>query len=130
FELIRALHPLLMMKASFEAQLEYNPELRPYLISRSGCPGMHRYAQTWTGDNRTSWKTLKFNIKTGIGLSLSGIYNFGHDVGGFSGPAPEPELFVRWIQNGIMYPRFTIHSWNDDGTVNEPWMFPETIDEI
>ncbi|MGG4348814.1 glycoside hydrolase family 31 protein [Bacillus licheniformis] len=130
FELIRALHPLLMMKASFEAQLEYNPELRPYLISRSGCPGMHRYAQTWTGDNRTSWKTLKFNIKTGIGLSLSGIYNFGHDVGGFSGPAPEPELFVRWIQNGIMYPRFTIHSWNDDGTVNEPWMLPETIDEI
>ncbi|MDI5788998.1 glycoside hydrolase family 31 protein [Bacillus licheniformis] len=29
-----------------------------------------------------------------------------------------------------MHPRFTIHSWNDDGTVNEPWMFPETIDEI
>ena len=24
-----------------------------------------------------------------------------------------------------MHPRFTIHSWNDDGTVNEPWMYPE-----
>ncbi|MFO6495716.1 MULTISPECIES: glycoside hydrolase family 31 protein [Bacillus] len=130
FELIRALHPLLMMKASFEAQLEYNPKLRPYLISRSGCCGMHRYAQTWTGDNRTSWKTLKYNIKTGIGLSLSGIYNFGHDVGGFSGSAPEPELFVRWVQNGIMHPRFTIHSWNDDGTVNEPWMYPEATDAV
>ncbi|WP_271751512.1 TIM-barrel domain-containing protein, partial [Bacillus paralicheniformis] len=80
-------------------------------------------------DNRTSWKTIKVNIKTGIGLRLSGIYNFGHDVGGFSGPAPEPELYVRWIQNGIMHPRFTIHSWTDDGTVNEPWLFPETIDE-
>jgi alpha-glucosidase len=22
-------------------------------------------------------------------------------------------------------PRFTIHSWNDDGSVNEPWMYPE-----
>jgi alpha-glucosidase len=91
---------------------------------------MHRYVQTWTGDNRTSWKTLKFNIKMGIGLSLSGIYNFGHDVGGFSGPAPEPELFVRWIQNGIVHPRFTIHSWNDDETVNEPWMYPEVLDSI
>ncbi|MDQ0806062.1 glycoside hydrolase family 31 protein [Priestia megaterium] len=130
FELIRALHPLLMMKASYEAQLEHNPQLRPYLISRSGSVGMHRYVQTWTGDNRTSWKTLKFNIKMGIGLSLSGIYNFGHDVGGFSGPAPEPELFVRWIQNGIVHPRFTIHSWNDDETVNEPWMYPEVLDSI
>ncbi|WP_148356819.1 glycoside hydrolase family 31 protein [Peribacillus simplex] len=130
FELIRAVQPLLMMKASYEAQLEYNPELRPYLISRSGSAGMHRYVQTWTGDNRTSWKTLKFNIKMGIGLSLSGIYNFGHDVGGFSGPAPEPELFVRWVQNGIVHPRFTIHSWNDDQTVNEPWMYPETLESI
>ena len=25
----------------------------------------------------------------------------------------------------IMHPRFTIHSWNDDHTVNEPWMYPE-----
>jgi alpha-glucosidase len=130
FELIRALHPLLMMKASYEAQLEYNPELRPYLISRSGSAGLHRYVQTWTGDNRTSWKTLKYNIKMGIGLSLSGIYNFGHDVGGFSGLAPEPELFVRWVQNGIVHPRFTIHSWNDDQTVNEPWMYPDMLENI
>jgi alpha-glucosidase len=130
FELIRALHPLLMMKASYEAQVEYSPELRPYLISRSGSAGMQRYVQTWTGDNRTSWKTLKYNIKMGIGLSLSGVYNFGHDVGGFSGPAPEPELFVRWVQNGIVHPRFTIHSWNDDQTVNEPWMYPEMLVSI
>ncbi|SMP50794.1 glycoside hydrolase family 31 protein [Anoxynatronum buryatiense] len=121
---IRPLQPLLMMKASYEAQKEYAPALRPYLISRSGCPGMQRYVQTWSGDNRTSWKTLKYNIKMGIGLSMSGIYNIGHDVGGFAGAAPEPELFVRWVQNGIFHPRFTIHSWNDDATVNEPWMYP------
>ncbi|MBD1382542.1 glycoside hydrolase family 31 protein [Metabacillus arenae] len=125
FERFRALQPLLMMKASYEAQKEYDPESRPFLISRSGCSGMQRYVQTWSGDNYTSWKTIKFNIKMGISLSLSGIYNFGHDVGGFSGPSPEPELLIRWVQNGIFHPRFTIHSWNDDETVNEPWMYPE-----
>lgn len=124
-ELVRSIMPLLMMKSSFEAQKEFNPSERPYLISRSGCPGIQRYVQTWSGDNYTSWKTLKYNIKMGNGLSLSGIYNHGHDIGGFSGNAPEPELFVRWVQQGIMYPRFTIHSWNDDKTVNEPWMYPE-----
>lgn len=124
-KLIRPLQPLLMMKASYEAQMEYAPNLRPYLISRSGSPGMNRYVQTWSGDNRTNWNTLRYNIKMGLGMSLSGLYNLGHDVGGFSGNKPDPELFVRWVQNGVMHPRFTIHSWNDDKTVNEPWMYPE-----
>jgi len=130
FEAVRALQPLLMMKASYEAQKEYAPEIRPYLISRSGSPGMQRYVQTWSGDNYTSWKSLKYNIKMGLGLSMSGIYNIGHDIGGFSGPAPEPELLVRWVQNGIFHPRFTIHSWNDDKSVNVPWMYEETTDTI
>ncbi|WYQ55292.1 glycoside hydrolase family 31 protein [Bacillus sp. FSL W7-1282] len=130
FQTIRALQPLLMMKASFEAQAEHTPKERPFLISRSGAPGMHRYVQTWTGDNRTEWKTIRYNIKTGISLSLSGIYNFGHDVGGFAGPKPDEELFIRWVQNGIFHPRFTIHSWNEDQTVNEPWMYENAVPAI
>ncbi|WP_127957877.1 TIM-barrel domain-containing protein [Serratia microhaemolytica] len=121
---IRPVMPLLMMRASMEAQLEFAPTLRPYLISRSGCAGMQRYVQTWSGDNRTNWQTLRYNIRMGLGMSLSGLYNIGHDVGGFSGDKPDAELFVRWVQNGVMHPRFTIHSWNDDGSVNEPWMYP------
>ncbi len=123
--LVRPLMPLLMNRASREAQVAHAPDSRPYLISRSGAPGMQRYAQTWSGDNRTEWKTLRYNIRMGLGMSLSGLYNIGHDVGGFAGPKPDPELFVRWVQNGIFHPRFTIHSWNDDGTVNEPWMYPD-----
>ncbi len=130
FQTVRAIFPLLMMKASFEAQEAFTQAERPFLISRSGGPGMQRYVQTWTGDNRTEWKTIRFNNKTGLGLSLSGIYNYGHDVGGFAGPKPEQELFVRWVQNGIFHPRFTIHSWNEDQTVNEPWMYSEATPAI
>ncbi|RAZ81178.1 TIM-barrel domain-containing protein [Planococcus halotolerans] len=130
FETVRSIQPLLMMKTSFEAQKEFAPHLRPYLISRSGSPGMQRYVQTWSGDNYTNWKSLKYNIKMGLGLSMSGIYNVGHDVGGFSGLAPDPELLVRWVQNGIFHPRFTMHSWNDDQTVNVPWMYEETTENI
>jgi alpha-glucosidase len=53
--------------------------------------------------------------------------NTGHDVGGFAGLRPGPELFVRWIQNGIFHPRFTIHSWKIDGSANEPWMYPDVL---
>lgn len=121
---------LLMLKASFEAQKAFTPDKRPYLISRSGTLGMQKYVQTWSGDNRTDFKTIRYNTKMGVGLSLSGIYNIGHDVGGFAGDKPNAELFVRWIENGIFHPRFTIHSWNDDGTVNEPWMHPEVMPHV
>lgn len=125
---IRQMRPvmgMLMTRASGEAQRAAHPGTRPFLISRSAAPGTQRYAQSWTGDNRTSWETLRWNIPMGLGLSLSGFYNIGHDVGGFAGDRPDPELFTRWVQNGVLHPRFTIHSWNDDGTVNEPWMHPE-----
>jgi alpha-glucosidase len=124
---LRPVQTLLMARASYEVQRESRPEERPYLISRSGCPGIQRYAQTWSGDNNTSWRSLRYNIPMGLGLSLSGAPNTGHDVGGFAGERPDPELFVRWVQNGIFHPRFTIHSWNPGGSANEPWMYPEVL---
>lgn len=125
--LIRPLTALLMSQSSYQAQQRFAPEKRPFLISRAGCPGIQRYAQTWSGDNFTSWHSLKWNIRMGVGMSLSGIYLTGHDTGGFAGPRPEPELFIRWIQANLLLPRFTIHSWNEDGSANEPWMYPALI---
>ncbi|MCB0033207.1 MAG: glycoside hydrolase family 31 protein, partial [Anaerolineales bacterium] len=125
--LIRPIQTLLMSHASYHAQRTQRPHERPYLITRAGCPGIQRYAQTWSGDNRTNWHSLRYNIPMGLSMGLSGVANIGHDVGGFAGGKPDPELFVRWVQNGIFHPRFTIHSWNDDGSVNEPWMHPEVL---
>src|SRR3984893_8239080 len=88
----KPLHSLLRMRASRDAQKAHAPDERPFLVSRSGAVGMHRYAQTWSGDNSTSWETLKYNLKMGLGLALSGVSNTGHDIGGFSGSAPDPEL--------------------------------------
>lgn len=126
----RPLQTLLMMQASHAAQQAHAPHERPWLVSRSGMPGMQRYVQTWSGDNYTSWETLRYNVRMGLGLAVSGISHSGHDVGGFSGPAPDPELLLRWVQFGVFMPRFSIHSWNDDGTVNEPWMYPEATPHI
>ena len=127
---LRPVQTGLMLRASKLAQCERAPSKRSFLVSRSGGPGMQRYAQTWTGDNFTSWKTLRYNLRMGHGLSLSGIFNFGHDVGGFAGPKPEPELFLRWIEQGIYWPRFSIHSWKADGSANEPWMYPEILGPV
>ncbi|MBN3728133.1 glycoside hydrolase family 31 protein, partial [Burkholderia sp. Ac-20379] len=126
----KVLQTMLMMRASRDAQRAFAPDQRPFLVSRSGGAGMQRYVQTWSGDNYTSWDTLRYNLRMGLGLALSGVSNTGHDIGGFSGPAPEPELLTRWVQFGVFMPRFSIHSWNDDGSVNEPWMYPEATPAI
>jgi alpha-glucosidase len=121
---LRPIQPNLMARTAHEAVAEARPGMRPYVVNRAGFAGIQRYAQTWAGDNSTSWKSLKFNIPVILGMGLSGVANQGCDIGGFHGPAPEPELFVRWVQNGIFQPRFSIHSCNTDNTVTEPWMYP------
>src|SRR5262249_33478050 len=122
--------PLLMARASRRAQVQAFPQRRPYVATRSGLARLPRYAQTRSGDNRTEWKPRRDNARMAIGLSLCGGSTSGHDVGGFAGPAPSPELLVRWVQAGVLMPRFSIHSWNDDRTVNEPWMYPEALPAI
>jgi alpha-glucosidase len=106
----KALYPDKMVKIAWEAFKESYPDLRPWIYTRSGYAGIQRYARTWSGDNVSDWKTLKYNQYQSIGLGLSGIAFYGHDLGGFFGPMPEQELLMRSCQSGIFQPRFVIHS--------------------
>ena len=120
----------IMCKLGGDAVREHDENARPYVVCRSGSSGIQKYAQTWCGDNLTCWDALQYNIPTITGMGLSGQPNEGADIGGFAGTAPTEELFVRWVQNGIFQPRFSIHSASNDNTVTEPWMFSDSADII
>ena len=105
---IRPILTYLMVLSSYEAQREKYPNLRPFLSTRSGSSAVRRLAQTWSGDNFTSFNDLRFCHYVGMTLSLSGMYFYGHDLGGFSGDMPSKELLLRWMQHGVFEPRFTI----------------------
>ena len=126
----RPLQALLMTRASAEAQAAYRPGERVFTVTRAGPPGIQRYAQTWSGDNTTSWRTLRWNLRMGLSMSLSGLFNTGHDIGGFAGPVPDPELLVRWTQNGIFSPRCIMNSWKAGGETNSPWLHAGAIAPI
>lgn len=127
---LKPLMSTIMCQLANEAVIEHNENARPYVVCRSGSAGIQKYAQTWCGDNLTNWNSLKYNIPIITGMGLSGQPNEGADIGGFAGPAPSEELFVRWVQNGIFQPRFSIHSASSDNTVTEPWMFKNSTDII
>ncbi len=129
-ELLRPIQPLLMTRASIEAQTRHNPKERPFSVTRAGCPGIQRYAQTWSGDNTSDWTSLRWNLRTGLQMSLSGMYNTGHDIGGFEGPVPDAELLIRWTQSGLVHPRFIMNSWKPAGVYNSPWLHSDALPAI
>lgn len=124
---IRPVLTYLMVYSSYLAQTEKYPDLRPFLSTRSGNIGVRRFAQTWSGDNNTDWQSLRYCHFIGLTMSLSGFYFYGHDLGGFSGEMPSRELLLRWLQLGLFEPRFTIHSWNSDGSATMPWSYPDIL---
>lgn len=127
---IRPVLTYLMTAASYQAQMAKYPDLRPFLSTRSGGIALRRYAQTWSGDNSTRFADLRYCHNIGLTMSLSGLYFYGHDLGGFSGGMPSRELLLRWLQHGIFEPRLTIHSWNSDGSATMPWSYPDIIDSV
>ncbi len=126
----RALQALLMTQATSDAQAEMRPDERVYTVTRAGPPGIQRYAQTWSGDNTTSWHTMRWNQRMALTMSLSGMFNIGHDIGGFAGPVPSAEMLIRWTQACCLLPRMIMNSWKADGSVNSPWLHAEATAPI
>ena len=126
---IRPLFSYLMARASREACLEAGVRV-PFNVSRCAIAGTQRVASTWTGDNLTSFEELRWNHKQVMTMALSGFSFFGPDIGGFAGPKPSEELFLRWLQYGVFLPRFTLHSWKPGEESTMPWLYPDLLPAV
>jgi alpha-glucosidase (family GH31 glycosyl hydrolase) len=129
----RALNTELMGRSSHDATLEVEPNQRPFVLTRSATAGTLRYcASAWSGDNVTSWDSMRGANALSLTAGMCLMQCYGHDIGGFEGPQPSPELLVRWCQQGIYSSRFAINCFktspenNNVGDVIEPWMYEET----
>ena len=128
---IRPLFSYLMARASRESCAEtLGEEFLPFNISRCGIAGTQRVATTWTGDNLTDFRDLRFNHYQAMTMALTGFSFFGPDIGGFAGPKPDEELFLRWLQYGVFLPRFVLHSWKPGEESTMPWLYPEKMEAV
>ncbi|MCE9557823.1 MAG: glycoside hydrolase family 31 protein [Armatimonadetes bacterium] len=105
-------------RAGFE---KAQPNLRPFLLSRSGYVGTSRYSAVWTGDNVSTRFYLKAHIPQTLNLGLSGVAFSGNDIGGFADNTTEP-LMLDWTRAYFLLPFFRIHSMHAN-RVQEPWTF-------
>ncbi len=98
---------------------------RPWSINRAFAPGMQRFgAAVWTGDIDSDWKTLAQQPGTLLNWELAGMPYVAQDIGGFQS-TPTPELYARWIEEGVFVPVMRAH-----GTHNSPrwpWAFGDDV---
>ncbi|MBN1875764.1 MAG: DUF4968 domain-containing protein [Anaerolineae bacterium] len=112
-----------MVRATYEGLRKLRPDRRPVTITRAGWAGVQRYATSWTGDNESTWESLRLTIPMMLGLGLSGVGFSGPDVGGFIGEA-DGELFTRWLQMAAFMPFFRAHTAARTAD-QEPWAYGE-----
>ena len=112
-------------RAAREALGALRPQQRPWILSRSGWVGLQRYAWTWTGDSESNWWSLAQSVRIALAMGLVGLPWTGPDIGGFGGD-PSPELFVRWLQLGVLLPFCRVHS-AAFAPRREPWLYGDEV---
>ncbi len=109
--------------------LLYNAAVHEVITQETGRPGMvwgrsawagsQRYPAQWGGDPKTDVWSMASSLRGGLSMALSAPGIWAHDIGGFYGPPPSPELYIRWAEFGLLSPLARAHGT----TPREPWEF-------
>lgn len=79
-------------------------------FSRAGFAGGQAMPLHWAGDQTSEWPELAAQLSAGLSAGLSGILFWGFDIGGFAGPLPTPELYLRATAMACFAPVMQWHS--------------------
>ena len=101
------------------------------LFSRAGYLGAQTTPIHWAGDQASSFEEMRAVLGAGLSLGLSGVPFWSFDIGGFAGPLPSAELYLRSTAMAAFVPVMQWHSEPlggqfggfDTGLVNDrsPW---------
>ncbi|HEX2620156.1 MAG TPA: TIM-barrel domain-containing protein, partial [Phototrophicaceae bacterium] len=94
---------------------------RPFIFSRWGGLGNHRYPIGFSGDTHVTWETLAYQPYFTSTAANVGYGWWSHDIGGHCFGVEEDELYTRWVQYGVFSPVFRLHSTNNRFHERVPW---------
>jgi len=100
---------------------------RPFVFSRWGGLGNHRYPIGFSGDTVIEWSSLAFQPYFTSTAANVAYGWWSHDIGGHFYEDGTPELYLRWVQFGVFSPIFRLHSTNRPALERRPWAKPERI---
>jgi alpha-glucosidase (family GH31 glycosyl hydrolase) len=79
-------------------------------FSRAGHAGAGSFPAHWAGDEQSTWAAFRASIMAGISAGASGVFLWSWDHGGFSGPLPSAELYLRTAAMACFCPIMQYHA--------------------
>jgi alpha-glucosidase (family GH31 glycosyl hydrolase) len=79
-------------------------------FSRAGFSGAQAFPCHWAGDQKSTWAEFRAVLRAGLSAGLSAIPFWGWDIGGFAGPVPGAELYLRAAAMAAFTPVMQYHS--------------------
>ncbi len=103
---------------------------RPFIFSRWGGLGNHRYPIGFSGDTVVSWRSLAYQPYFTATASNVGYGWWSHDIGGHMSGIEEPELYTRWVQYGVLSPIFRLHCTKNPYQERRPYAYDAEISRL
>ena len=133
-ERFRNVYPLKVSEVVYNGLRKEDAERRAMIFTRSGFSGIQRYGSVmWSGDVGNDWKTLRYQIASGLNFVSTGLPWWTYDAGGFFRPGDQYtnkdyiERMIRWIQTSTFLPMMRVHGYQSD---TEPWRYGEEAQRI
>ena len=109
------------------AQDPSNKPKRPFIFSRWGGLGNHRYPIGFSGDTIITWASLAFQPYFTSTAANVGYGWWSHDIGGHFGGISDPELYTRWVQYGLLSPILRLHSTKNAQLERRPFGYDTEV---
>ena len=100
---------------------------RPFVFSRWGGLGNHRYPIGFSGDTVVSWESLAFQPYFTATAANVAYGWWSHDIGGHMQGIEDRELYTRWVQFGVFSPIFRLHSTKNPFHERRPWGYDAEV---
>lgn len=71
-------------------------------------------------------EAFRYCLRGGLSAGFGAEAFWSHDIGGFCGAMPSPELYIRWMQLGFLSPFTRFHG----NGLREPWHYGETATSV
>lgn len=100
----------LAYESAYQRFIETHRGADHVLFSRAGYTGSQQFPCHWAGDENSTWEAFQASVRAMLNIGLCGVPFIGWDIGGFAGPIPSSELYLRAAAFSVFCPIMQYHS--------------------
>jgi alpha-glucosidase (family GH31 glycosyl hydrolase) len=124
------LDPLWWLNHLHALDMARDGKKRPFIFSRWGGLGNHRYPIGFSGDTHVTWETLAFQPYFTATAANVAYGWWSHDIGGHMRGIEDSELYARWVQFGVLSPILRLHSTKNPYHERLPWKYDAETERL